>query len=104
MKLESNIQHVRQVLSGTVQITACKESYTPVENLERDADFFRYQQMVNDDVSSVASHDVIDRYIRAYGQDYRFELAKNPIEALRDRTKDNVEVGRKSKAREMAKA
>lgn len=104
LKLESNIDHVRSVLADTVQLTACRESYTFVEKLENDADFFRYQDIVNANVADVASHDVIERYIRAYGQDYRFELAKNPVEALRDRTKDNVEVGRKPRAREMAKA
>ena len=103
LRLESNIDHVRSVLADTVQLTACRESYTFVEKLENDADFFRYQDIVNANVADVASHDVIERYIRAYGQDYRFELAKNPVEALRDRTKDNVEVGRKPRAREMAK-
>ena len=59
--------------------------------------------MVNANAADVASHNVIDRYIRAHGQDYRFELAKNPIEALRDRSRDNVDVGRKANATEMAK-
>ena len=94
LKLESNIDHVRSILADTVQLTACRESYTFVEKLEPGTDFSRYQEMVNHSVEDVASHSVIDRYIRAYGQDYRFELAKNPIEALRDRTKDNTEVGR----------
>ena len=103
LRLESNVDHVRSVLADTVQLTACRESYTFVEKLEHDADFFRYQQMVNNDVSSVASHNVIDRYLRAHGQDYRFELSPNPIEALRDRTRDNVDVGRKANAVELVK-
>ncbi|MBR5546490.1 MAG: hypothetical protein IKU70_05875 [Clostridia bacterium] len=104
LKLESNIDHVRSVLADTVQLTACRESYTFVEKLEHDADFFRYQQMVNANEADVASHAVIERYLKAYGQDYRFELAPNPIEALRDRTKDNVEIGRKPKTRELTNA
>jgi len=103
LRLESNIDHVRSVLADTVQLTSCRESYTFVEKLEHDADFFRYQNIVNANVDDVASHDVINRYIRAYGQDYRFELAQNPIEALRSRTKDNVEVGRKANAKELVR-
>ena len=103
LRLESNIDHVRSVLADTVQLTACRESYTFVEKLEHDADFFRYQNIVNANVADVASHNVINRYIRAYGQDYRFELAQNPIEALRSRTKDNVEVGRKANAKELVR-
>ena len=104
LKLESNIDHVRSVLADTVQLTACRESYTFVEKLEHDADFFRYQQMVNANEADVASHAVIERYLKAYGQDYRFELAPMPIEALRDRWKDYVEIGRKPKTRELTNA
>ena len=101
LKLESNIDYVRSVLAGTVQLTACRESYTYVDKLEKDADFFRYQNMVNADVQNVASHTVIDRHIAQFGQDYRFEVAPNPIEALHDRKCDNVEVGR-CKTKELA--
>jgi len=101
LKLESNIDHVRSVLAETVYLTACRESYTFVEKLEPGTDFSRYQNIVNRNLQDVASHTVIDRHISAYGQDYRFELAKNPIEALRDRTTDNTEVGRPS-ARQLA--
>ena len=94
LKLESNIQHVRQVLSGTVQITACRESYTPVENLERDADFFRYQHIVNHDLGCVASHQVIDKHINRFGKDYRFQVDEHPVCVLRDREKDNTDAGR----------
>ena len=72
-----------------------------MDKLEPDVDFFRYQNMVNRDVDNVASHSVIARHIAQHGQDYRFELAPNPIEALRNRKCDNVDVGR-TKMREMA--
>ena len=94
LKLESNIQHVRQVLSGTVQITACRESYTPVENLEKDADFFRYQRITNEDLCSVASHQVIEKHIARLGKDYRFQVEEHPVCVLRDREKDNTDAGR----------
>lgn len=94
LKLESNIQHVRQVLSGTVQITACRESYTPVENLEKDTDFFWYQKKVNGDLGSVMSHQVIKKHIHTFGQDYRFQTAEHPLPVLRNRKEDNTDVGR----------
>ena len=94
LKLESNIQHVREVLGGTVGLTACRESYAPVDALERDADFFIYQSIVNPDVCNVQSHEVIHNYIDRFGEDYRFETAPNPVEALRDRKKDNTRLAR----------
>ena len=103
LRLESNIDHVRSVLSDTVHLTACRESYAHVNDLEHDADFFRYQLRVNGNVHDVESHSVIERYIRQFGKDYRFELAPNPIESLRDRTKDNTDLGRKPREREMSK-
>ena len=94
LKLESNIDHVRQVLKDTVQLTACRESYAFVEKMEHGTDFFRYQDMVNSSPDSVASHTVIDRRIRMYGQDHRFQQDEHPIPTLRDRTQDNISVGR----------
>ena len=94
LKLESNIDHVRAVLAGTVQITACRESYTPVEKLERDADFFRYQQKVNQPLEAVMSHQVIEKHIKTFGQDYRFQVAEHPIDVLQNRKEDNTDVGR----------
>ena len=40
------------------------------------------------------SHIVIQKAITQNGRDYRFETAENPIEALRDRRKDNTVIGR----------
>ena len=94
LMLTSNIDYVREVLSATVQNTACREGYVCVNDLEGSADFFRYQNTVNNDVKQVVSHTVIEDHIRKFGEDYRFETAKNPIEELRSRVKDNTDVGR----------
>lgn len=104
LRLESNIEHVRAVLADTVALTACRESYSPVARLEPDADFFRYQEMVNRDLGSVESHAVIDRRIERFGEDYRFEVAPNPRPELRDRKQDNVTLGRKPRERELTRA
>ncbi|MBE5736268.1 MAG: hypothetical protein E7356_02785 [Clostridiales bacterium] len=49
---------------------------------------------MNPNSEIVPSHIVIDSHIRAFGQDYRFEVAVNPIEQLRNRRCDNTSVGR----------
>ena len=94
LKLESNVDYVRGVLASSVENTAVREGYQSVNTLPDDAGFFAYQKKVIADVNDVPSHKVIDAYIARNGRDYRFETAPNPIEALRDRTCDNTEVGR----------
>lgn len=95
LRLESNIAHVRQVLADTVQFTACREGYAPLEQLPPEADFFRYQQKIHADEQQVVSHTVLEKYIRAHGQDRRFQTAEHPVAVLRDRTTDNTSVGRR---------
>ena len=95
LELGPNIEYVRDVLARTVTLTAQGEGYAPVEQLAPDADFFRYQQMVNGTGSQVASHTVIRDAIAENGQDYRFQTAEHPIPALRSRTRDNTTLGRK---------
>ena len=94
LRLESNIDYVRGVQASSVQNTSLRERYVDVATLPPDSDFFAYQHIVNQNVNAVPSHMVIDRYIARNGQDYRFETAPNPIEALRDRRSDNTSVGR----------
>ena len=95
LELGPNIEYVRDVLARTVTLTAQGEGYAPVEELAPDADFFRYQQMVNGTGSQVASHTVIRDAIAENGQDYRFQTAEHPIPSLRSRTRDNTTLGRK---------
>lgn len=98
LKLESNIEYVRDILNYTVQKTAVRESYADVGELRPDFEFFKYQNRMNHDLNAVTSHTVIEDYIRQFGQDYRWETAANPVNALRDRTSDNTEVGRVAQA------
>ena len=105
LELCSNIDYVRDILANTVQLTATRENYASVDALEKGVDFFRYQSIVNRDVNAVPSHTVIEDHIRQLGQDYRWEVSANPIEPLRDRTRDNTSVGRAPGAvRELANA
>ncbi len=94
LRLESNVEYVRGVLGGTAHNTAVREDYADVRQLVSLDTFADYQHQVNEPLENVVSHTFIQKYIRARGQDYRFETAPNPVEALRDRTRDNVCVGR----------
>lgn len=91
--LESNIDYVRCVLGGTVNLTAQREDYVDVCET-KNGTFQDYQNQVNIPVDNVMSHVVIEEYIRRNGQDYRFEVDENPIPELRCRTEDNTQVGR----------
>ncbi len=92
--LTGNIDYVRGVLGGTVCNTALREDWTNVNDLARGADFFTYQGIVNGDVRDVESHAIIERVIGRDGEDYRFEVAPNPVSALRDRKRDDTSLGR----------
>ncbi len=94
LSLHENIDYVRQVLGTTVQFTGLRDGYEKLENLPANADFFRYQNIINPSTESVPSHRVIEEHIRRCGKDYRFEVAENPIPQLRNRKCDNTSVGR----------
>lgn len=94
LQFHSNIEYVRGVLQDSITLTAQGEDYVEVSALAPDASFFEYQQQVNNRDSNVASHNVIAKYIADNRKDYRYETAEHPIEELRDRKRDNTEIGR----------
>ena len=94
LELRSNIDYVRGVLNGTLTLTADREDWTGVDDLDRDAGFFRYQEAVHDSPEEVESHRVIERVIDRDGHDYRFEVRENPIPELRDRGADDTDIAR----------
>lgn len=98
ISLHENVEYVRKILNDTVQYTSLKEDYAKIKSLPDDSDFFRFQNIVNPTVDIVPSHNVIENIIRRRGADYRFQLAPNPIPELRNRRKDNTDVGRKPNA------
>lgn len=95
IKFSENKEYVRKVIKTTVNNTECGEEYCKVSELPEKNNFKTYQNIVNKSVNDVASHVIIDKYIKSNGQDYRYEDSPNPIPELRDRHKDNTEVGRK---------
>ena len=100
ISLHENIQYVRKILGETVQYTSVKEGYKKVKDLPEDADFFRFQNIINPTVQIVPSHCVIEGYIARHGADYRYQVSPSPVVELRDRRKDNTSVGRKPNAAE----
>ena len=103
LRLTSNVDYVRDILKTTVTLTADRESWTPVDAINENADFFYYQAMINGNPETVESHDIIERLIEREGRDYRFETAENPIRALRDRKHDDITTGRESKVLQNAR-
>ena len=93
LELKSNKEYIRKVMNS-VRLTGNKESMIDIGKLADDADFFRYQNTVNKDIGKVASHSVIDKYIREYGEDYRYEDKPSVEKTLRDRKTDNVDLAR----------
>jgi rubrerythrin len=86
--------YVRQILGQQIQLTADRETYTSVFKLPANSSFFFYQNRVNNDVNSVASHNVIAQHQQKFNVDYRAESAPNPVQELCDRTKDNTQIAR----------
>jgi len=95
VKLQSNIEYVRKILKSTVTNTALREGYVDINDLDSNANFFKYQNKVNKKTEEVASHNVIVDHINRFGEDYRFETKPNPVKDLQDRTVDNISLGRR---------
>lgn len=91
---ERNKQYVRDVLAKTIRNTSVLEDYAKVETVPEEYEFFKYNSQVNKMPTYVASHNVIGSYIGEFGEDYRFETAPHPVKELRDRTTDNIDIGR----------
>ncbi len=94
LRLKPNIEYVRNIIKTTTGNTQKKECIVPLHSLPRDDAFFWYQRVVNHDVESVASHKIIEKYISQRGMDYRYEVAPNPLEVLRNRRCDNTSLAR----------
>ena len=94
LRLESNIAYVRDILGSTVTNTALREDYVDVKHCAPDSDFVQYQHIINCPKQNVVSHTFIQNYMDQNGQDYRFETAPHPVEALRNRTRDNTTLAR----------
>ena len=96
LKFGENKEYIRKVLKQTGAYSADLEGYAKISDMPEDAPYFKYNYSLNKPVDSVASHEVIEKHIKKYGQDYRYEDSPNPIPVLKDRKKDNTDFARMS--------
>ncbi len=89
-----NIDYIRSILAGTVTDTSLLDNYPDINSIPDSAKYFFFQSTLNHDVSCVPSHQVIEKYIKEKGCDYRFEVAEHPVPELRDRKADNTSIAR----------
>lgn len=95
LELGTNKQYVRDVLERTINLTGNRDSYIEIMKLKDNADFFLYQNELIKDEKTVASHEVINKTIDKFGQDYRYQDKAHPIKELSNRKKDNTTIARK---------
>ncbi|MBQ7227676.1 MAG: hypothetical protein IJX05_04685, partial [Clostridia bacterium] len=74
ISLHENIGYVREILCSTVQFTGVCEDYEKLSKLPSDANFFKYQSVINPKDDIVPSHIVIEKRICRSGKDYRYEV------------------------------
>ena len=77
----------------TVGYTSIEEEYVPVSKLDKNHRFFLHLKQINGATKDVPSHAVIEKYIKEFGKDYRYQEGPHPIKELDDRTKDNTTAG-----------
>ncbi len=94
VSLKSNIDYIRHILGETITFTGDREKYTELKNMQADCDFYNHQSLFVDQATRMPSHKVILERIKNNGADYRFEVDENPAQKLRDRKKDNTDLGR----------
>ena len=94
LKLDGNIDYIREVLKQTINFTKDRECYIKVSDIEEKSDFKKYNKQVNKNDSNVASHIVIENFIKQNDEDYRYQIAEHPIKELQDRSEDNTCIGR----------
>lgn len=87
-------EYVRKVLAEQILLTANREQYTPVAELPANHEFFFYQNRVNNDVDTVASHLVVSQHQQKFNVDYRAESQPNPVPVFADRSTDNTQIAR----------
>lgn len=95
LKLGSNKEYVREIISSTITLTAKDMDYKDIHKLKDDDCYFDYQNdFIGEEVECVPSHAVINKAIKELGKDYRYQDKEHPIEELSDRKKDNTTIAR----------
>ena len=93
IKFAPQKSYMREVLKS-VRLTGHSESFADVNELPDSYRFFGYNRAVQGNVRSLASHTVIEKTIKKFGKDYRFEEKAHPIRELSGREEVNADVAR----------
>ena len=96
LTLGTNKEYVRKVLERTILLTGDRQKYIDVMRLKPNADFFLYQNEIIKDEEKIPSHIVINKAIKKFGKDYRYEDKSSPVPELKNRKIDNTTIGRKT--------
>lgn len=97
LTLGENKDYICKVLGETLSLTADNTreyGYKEIRNIPDEHRYFRYQEYMSADPEKNPSHLVIEKAIRTFGKDYRYQTSPHPIKELRLREKDNVHVAR----------
>ncbi len=94
LTLHENIAYVRGVLGSQAHLTSRLENYIDESKLPENAPFYFFQKALNTPPEQVPTHFFIQQYIDGHGRDYRWQTAEEPVPELRDRTMDDITVGR----------
>ena len=94
LKIGSNKEYIREVLKNTVTLTMKDEGYAELKRLPDDYRYFSFQDGFLAGGEKTPSHLVIEKAIKTFGRDYRYQDSEHPVKSLRDRQRDNVELAR----------
>ena len=94
IKFGGNIDYIREVLARTVTLTKNQEGYIDVSKVGERSNYKKYNKQVCKDGKDEPAHVTIQKYIKANGQDYRYQIAEHPVAGLRSRTQDNITLAR----------
>ena len=94
ISLKENKEYIRKIIEETTTYTGDREGYIRVSELNKDADFFNYQNKVNVKPECERGHTVINDHIEEFSKDYRYCDSEHPLKEMRDRDKDNFDIGR----------
>ncbi len=86
-------EYVRAALKS-VRLTGNAENFADVDELPDKFRFFGYNRAVQGNVKSLASHTVIEKTIKKFGRDYRYEEKAHPVRALGDPKSVNADIAR----------
>ena len=88
-----NQEYIRNIILSA-DLTSVLEGYEDINKLDDNHRFFTSNKAFIGNEETTPSHMVIEKHIKKFNKDYRYEIAPHPLEELRNRKADNMCVGR----------